>query len=523
MKLPGIEPRGVERLTTVGPAAYAQLGAAYQQVGAAVSKAALEAQEVVAQRQGRQAILDLSNKLTAFRAEYGDKRDFTEAELKELGVKLPEKDRWREEVDSSGKRTRVRRETYAAEDYYPQALKRQWEAQAQLAATAITSPGRREKFLADQQALIDNNYLAELERSGIRREARAKVQYEVDIQNARIAGNYDLAAELIRQHPNYTPEVKEQELIKNDQDEEIRLLFRIRENGSLPDIDAQIERLESPTYGQDEARFNRLTPEQREREILALKSKKDALIADAQGRQTKQKGAAFLQLQRLVDDPEASRADVADYISRIAVTQGLSIAEVKALQEYAAGGGKGRYDPRILHDVKARLRDDPTTRTEDLTALMPYVGPEGLMELYAYRATLETEHDRVATDAEILQRQREVLGVTNDTIRKKKHIALAVSRYEMAFTEAVAAEAARTGKPVPPARRMELAQDAARGWLAKDVLEDKRVVEKAWSRDMKISDMPESRRREAIRALRKQGIADPTVGQVVDWLNQHPE
>jgi hypothetical protein len=396
MKLPGYTPRGVERLQGVNPGVYDRLGQAYQQVGVAVSDAALKVQEAVVERQGRQAILDLSNNLTAFRAEYGDKRDFTEDELKDLGVKLSEKERWQETVDSSGKRVRVRRETYAAEDYYPQALKRQWEAQAQLAASTLTGPGRREEFLARQQELINQAYVSEIERAQAKREARRKVQYEVDIQKARTAGDYTMAAELIRQHPDYSPEVKEQELVRNWSAEEQALLFRIREQADLatiPNIDQQIERLQSPTYGQEEGRFNSMTVDEREAEIKALKATKAALIKDAEVAQDTQLGADWAEFYAAASDPEVPRQALVQQLDVLVKRHGLKRADVAAAYSLIDNAGK-EYDGGVTYD---------NTYAELLQQAISDPGKFAEVRLGALRPRLRQEDYN-----DLVKRQREI-------------------------------------------------------------------------------------------------------------------
>jgi hypothetical protein len=116
--------------------------------------------------------------------------------------------------------------------------------------------------------------------------------------------------------------------------------------------------------------------------------------------------------------------------------------------------------------------------------------------------------------------------VSDEDLRKDEDLARSVARYEDAYHQALIDEAAATGRPVPPHRRRELAQEAARGWLAKAVLDNKLKVNVRWGRDRKISDIPEARRQEAITALRagdaeNPPIPRPTAAQVVEWLNKN--
>ena len=524
MKLPGYNERGVERLQGVDPGVYTQQAAAYQKLGGAVSGLALQAAEAVAAREGRQAIVDLSNDLTEFRTTWGEKRDFTEAELKEIGITITDKERYKEEVDSAGNKVKVRRETFNAEDYYPQALKKQWEAQAKLQARRLMGPGRREKFLAGQQQLINQNYEAEMARAATKRDARQKVQYEVDIQNARTAGNYALSRELLQQHPRLTPEEKQQEIIKDYQLEEQALLFRLRERDdvTVAEIDQQLERLESPAYGQDEGgdQFNSLEPAAREKEILLLKGKKASMLQDRKETQAKNKGAAMLRLQSMLDDPNVTREQVQREIGRLAVALDLSINEVQNLQEMAnASGGKGRYDSRAFFSAKQRLLNDPNSRTDDLEVLRPIVGPKGMAELYEYRAQLTNRPEEIASDSQLLATQREVLGFTDQKVRDDEFAATAVARYERAYQEAVAAEAAKTGRAVPGPRRMELAKEAAAGWLTPGVMDNRKAVEVPGP-DQRIGDIPDVKIKQAAAALRKTGVTNPSLQQVIDWLNE---
>ena len=112
-----------------------------------------------------------------------------------------------------------------------------------------------------------------------------------------------------------------------------------------------------------------------------------------------------------------------------------------------------------------------------------------------------------------------MLGFTDQKLRDDEWAAMAVARYERAYQESVAAEAAKTGRAVPAQRRMELAKEAAAGWLTPGVLQNRKAVEVPGP-NQKFGDIPDVKIRQAAAALRKTGVTNPSLQQVVDWLNE---
>ena len=341
MKLPTRQIGGVQEKVSVDPGVYTQLG---QAVGGAFevgSKLAGEMVQIAATRKNEAAILAMTAHYSKTKEQHGQQRSFTGDEIKALKLDLPKELTHESVLQEDGTSKQMWRPEIQAEDVYPALMLRQGRKQIEIQAETIPGGGRRAQFEQRQEAALLGLYDAEVVKAHDTRERKYITDYENQIRDLEVDGDYVVARQRIMDHPVLTPEEKEAEIRRLYQAEESRYLFGLKNHADDATIEREIERLKATGYGdiENDGEFhNSLEQSQRAAEIASMNAtlaarKRDRATADAD-----QKGAWWNNFLKGVDDPSVSAADLMLEIDRVASTGLLTPTQIIKARELAKGG-----------------------------------------------------------------------------------------------------------------------------------------------------------------------------------------
>ena len=462
MKLPGKTEGGVQKIGSVDPSVYRQAG---RDIGAgfdAIAGVAAEAGNMHSDYKAREALINTSNSMSAWRTKWGNKRTFTTDELDELGVDVPTHLRTEVVNNDDGTEETIDRTEIPAYEVYPEALRKKWEGELRTQSKNVPGPIRRQKFMNAQQELINATYEREIARASTQSVARQRAKAELDIQEARIDGNWPLVRTLYKQDPNLTPEERKAEVQKSYQDEESYELFNLRMNddASNAEIQAQIDRLENPIYGTDTVGhasdkniFNSLTQAQREREISALnttlrarKASMDKALEDSEGR-------AWQNFYATVADPSVSATDAVKALDAMQRAFELSRGDVSAALTYMDKYGKvdaSRAKYAALFTMSKKQPDKFIAM--NLTPTLAHLGTAGYERIKRRQEAMLDEPDHVRSVDTMVEQHLAMAGVPLEVeVGKTRNKREAKLIYQMETAVELELEAAREavkGRPL---------------------------------------------------------------------------
>jgi len=525
MRLPGRTEGAVQQLTSVDPGVYTARGEAFGEMAKTIVTLADDWEQKKATAANVDAILSMSNKETELKEGYGSQRSFTAAELKAMGEKVTDEMMTHSWIDGAGKRQSELRDDVPAEEVYPKYKKRILEEEAKRLAEGLNGKVRKQEFMARQQEIINNAYVADMKKAQITREAKQLSHYERQISEAERAGSFDLAIGLVDDHPTMDTSEKAIERTRLRQEEEKRHLFNLRNNGTDRELRHEIDRLKRNDYGQPKKGVfhNSLDTPQVAQEISKLSSTLNAREADRKTSNAQSKAVWWGDFYKSVDDPDISAAELMLHIDN-AVEQGLMSGEqIGKARKLALGGA---HETASQNENYGRLRgmaasDDPAERKKFAdTRLGDESGDlstEQAKALDKLQHDMKTDRAGYRTQEDMRKSALSVLGMGKSASSMTDEQNGLIDQFDRAIDASIAGLEKKEQRQATPMEIQAITDDVAR-----TVLRDGRQTGGGWfgigSKSLLERGVPQSFIDDQYTAAALDGVPVPTAEEMLkDW------